>query len=105
MLLLNNAINYLFAAIFQAILFAFLLAIALRIRAARITRPPFLLASSLVILYALIAACIAMLLIRFPPFGALIIIGLVIIVLSWIALIAAYRYSGRTFTEPPRPTS
>lgn len=100
MYLLDNAINYLFAAFFQAILFGFLLATSYWIRKGRPATPPWPLVVSLAVLYPLIAACMVLLLEGFPHGQALLPLGLAIIIFSWLALISALRYSGRSFIEP-----
>lgn len=100
MYLLGNAINYVFAGIFQAVLFGFLFLISDSVRKGAPAQPPLLLGISLAALYLLIVACMVLLLRGFPEGQVLLPLGLMIVVFAWIGLVSGMRYSRRSFIEP-----
>ncbi|MEP6480006.1 MAG: hypothetical protein ABJB03_11480 [Rhodoglobus sp.] len=93
--LLNNAINLLFAEVFQAILAVFLLVIAglladtFRVRKTLVSTPS--LSASLAGIYVLSLGCAILVMPTMPEFAILGPMGLVVIALSWVALMAAIR--------------
>jgi hypothetical protein len=95
MVLLNNAINYLFAEVFQVVLALFLIAIGGILwkasRHPRGTATERALAITLGGVYVLSAICAALLTPQMPDFSALFGLGLVLVVLTWVALVLAIQ--------------
>lgn len=99
MVLLDNAINYLFAELFQGTLALFLTLIAAIVsttfKASREARSSIFLPVALLLIYGLAIACAIILGGRTPDFALLLRLGVPIVGLSWVALVLAIQFRRR----------